>query len=211
VAVASDRHDGEIRLRPRRALLWSGILVFIIVPLPIIATLVTLGVPTGSWPVALVGGAIRIILFVTVLYLFQTTSVVISATHFTERGFFSRPVTTPISEVSSVVIAHTFSTSSSETLPQLIVRNVSGERILRMRGIFWTEETMREAAAAIGTSLEEPSDPLTSHEFFEQYAGSAYWFENHRGLAIAAAMLIGLVCVGIVLGLMGVLGLPFGA
>ena len=207
MAVAKEGYGGDVRLRPRRALLWSGVLVLIIVPLPIVATLVTLGVPNRSWPIALISGAISIVLFFTGLYLFLTTEIVISSTQITERGFFSRSTSTPISAVNSLVLAHTLSTSSNETLPQLIVRNDRNERILRMRGIFWTEQTMREAAAAIGSPLEEPAEAVTSRQFFEQYPGSAYWFENRRGLGVIIVIAIGLACVGVVLGLMGLLGL----
>lgn len=211
MAVASGRNEGEIVLRPRRSLLRSGILALIIVPIPIVATLVMLGLPSGSWRISVIAEVMALVLFLVGFFLFRATYVVIAPTHFTERGFFGRPVITPISEVRSMVIAHTFSSSSSETLPQLIVRNERGERILRMRGIFWSEESMREAAAAIGTPLEEPADPISPKQFFEQYAGSAYWFENRRGLGITIVVLIGLTCVGIVLGLMGLLGLPFSA
>ena len=208
MAVAKKGYRGDVRLRPRRGLLWSGVLVLIIVPLPIVATLATLGTPKGFWPIALIDGAITIVVFFTGLYLFLTTEIVISSTQITERGFFSRSVSTPISAVNSVVLAHTFRTSSSETLPQLIVRNDHDDRILRMRGIFWTEQSMRAAAAAIGSPLEEPADAVTSRQFFEQYSGSAYWFENRRGLGVALVAVIGLTCIGVVLGLMKLLGLP---
>lgn len=208
MAIVGNRPDGAVWLRPRPGLLWSGILVFIVVPIPLVATLVLLGIPDGSWPIAVIGGAISVVLFFIGLYLFKTTYLVISTTQFTERGFFSRAVTTPSSAVSSMVIAHTFGTSTSDILPQLIVRNDRGERILRMRGTFWTEETMRQAAAAIGTPLEEPVEVLTSRQFFERYTGSAYWFEDRRGLAVALVVTAGLVCVGIVLGLRVLLGLP---
>ena len=208
MAVAKEEYGGDLRLRPRLGLLLSGVLVLIIVPLPIVATLITLGVPGGSWPIALICGAISIVVFFTGLYLFHTTEIVISSTRITERGFFSRSTSTPISAVNSLVLAHTFRTSSSETLPQLIVRNDRNERILRMRGIFWTEQTIREAAAAIGSPLEEPVDAVTSRQFFEKYPGSAYWFENRRGLGIAIVAVIGLSCIGVVLGLMRLLGLP---
>ena len=211
MAVAEEGHDGDLRLRPRLGLLLSGVLVLIIVPLPIVATLITLGVPGGSWPIALICGAISIVVFFTGLYLFHTTEIVISSTQITERGFFSRSTSTPISAVNSLVLAHTFSLSSSETLPQLIVRNDHNDRILRMRGIFWTEQSMREAAAAIGSPLEEPADAITSRQFFEQYSGSAYWFENRRGLGVTIVAVIGLACIGVVLGLMRLLGLPVAA
>ena len=208
MAVAKEGHGGDLRLRPRRGLLWSGVLALIIVPLPIVATLTTLGVPNGSWLIELIGGVISVVVFFTGLYLFRTTNIVISSTQITERGFFSRSTSAPISAVNSLVLAHTFRTSSSETLPQLIVRNDRNERILRMRGIFWTEQTMRDAAAAIGFPLEEPVDAVTPRQFFEKYPGSAYWFENRRGLGIAIVAVIGLSCIGVVLGLMRLLGLP---
>ena len=208
MAVGQEGYGGDVRLRPRRGLLWSGVLVLIIVPLPIVATLITLGMPNGSWPIAVIGGVISIVVFSTGLYLFHTTEIVISSTQITERGFFSRSVSTPISAVNSLVLAHTFSISSSETLPQLIVRNDRNDRILRMRGVFWTEQTMREAAAAIGSPLEEPVDAVTSRQFLEQYSGSAYWFENRRGLRPTIVAVMGLACIGVVLGLMRLLGLP---
>jgi hypothetical protein len=211
VAVASEEHDAEVRLRPRRSLLWSGLLVLIIVPLPIFATLVALGSHNGSLPVAIVAGAMLIALFFTGLYLFHTTYLVITKGQLTERGFFGAPVTTPLSAIRSTILAHTFRTSSSDTLPQLIVRNDKGERILRMRGIFWTEASMRKAAAAIGTPLEEPTEALTSRQFFEAYPGSAYWFENRRGIGAALVVAVGVLCIGVVLGLMGLLGLPIRA
>ena len=211
MAVAKEENGGDLRLRPRLGLLLSGVLVLIIVPLPIVATLITLGVPGGSWPIALICGAISIVVFFTGLYLFHTTEIVISSTQITERGFFSRSISTPIAAVSSLVLAHTLSISSSETLPQLIVRNDRNDRILRMRGIFWTEQSMREAAAAIGSPLEEPADAITSRQFFEQYSGSAYWFENRRGLGVTIVAVIGLACIGVVLGLMRLLGLPVAA
>ncbi|MHC5795101.1 hypothetical protein ACVXZ4_02980 [Lacisediminihabitans sp. FW035] len=208
MAVASSKDDGLVRLRPRRSLLWSGILVFIIVPLPIDATLLILGVTGGSWVIPVMGAAIVVAMFLIALYLLQTSYVTISATEIVEREYFTRPVSTPLSKVRTVVIAHTFSSSSSETLPQLLVRDAQGKRILRMRGVFWTEEAIRAAAAAIGTPVDEPADPLTSKQFFEQYSGSAYWFEGRRGLGIAIVVVVGILCVGLTIGLMSLIGLP---
>ncbi|MES2094614.1 MAG: hypothetical protein V4531_12490 [Actinomycetota bacterium] len=205
-----DGQGAALRLRPRRSLLGSGILGLILVPLPIVVTILALGSPDGSWRFALIFGAIAVILFIIGLYLFQTTYILITARQVTEREFFGAPVSTPLSAVHSAVLAHTFRTSSSDTLPQLIVRNDRGERLLRMRGIFWTEESMRAAAAAIGVPLEEPAEALTARQFLEVYSGSAYWFENRRGV-VALVVAVGILCIGVVLGLMGLLGLPLNA
>lgn len=211
VVAASERDASEVRIRPRESLKWSAILIFIIVPIPIFATLFILGLPKGSWPIPLAAAGIAVVLFAIGFYLFQTTYVAVSRDHFTERGFFRRPIITPIAEVRSTVLVRISSASSVETLPQLIVRDAQGRRILRLRGVFWTEESIRAVAVALGTPLVEAEDPMTSKQFFEQYAGSAYWFENRRGLAIGVIALAGLACMGLVLGLMGILQLPFRA
>ena len=62
-----------------------------------------------------------------------------------------------------------------------------------MRGAFWTEAAMRQAAAAIGRPLEEPAEPLTPAQFFERFAGSAYWWENRRPLAITMIVVTALL------------------
>ena len=211
MATAGDTNDGTVRLRPRRSLLWNGVLVLAIVPLPIIVTIFTLGLHSRSWHIAVIAECVVIGIFLIGFFLLHNTYVTISTTHLTERGFFARTVTTAISEVRSIVIVQTFRNSSSETVPQLIVRNGNGQRLLRMRGVFWSEESMRAAVAAIGVPLDEPMEPLTAHQFFEQYAGTAYWFEDRRGLATGLLVLAGLACGGVTLGLMGLDGLPFGA
>jgi hypothetical protein len=197
-----------VRVRPRRGLLLNGIFVLVLVPLPIFGTLITLGARTGSWPVAVAGEGLCLVLFAVGLYLFRTTWITVADGHVTERGFFHRPVRTPLSEVHSVVLVRTFSASTAETLPQLIVRNEHGGRILRMRGVFWTEGAMRRTAAAIGHPVDEPTDALSVQQFFDHYSGTAYWFENRRSLAVALIVGIVAACVGVVLGLMALLGLP---
>jgi len=209
VAVASEKSDGVLRLRPRRSLLLSGILVFFVVPLPIDATLLILGVTGGTWQTPVIGAAVVVAIFLVALYLLQTCYVAISPTEIIEREYFTRPVTTPLSRVRTVVIAHTFSSSSSETFPQLLVRDAQGKRILRMRGVFWTEESIRAAAAAIGSPVHELPEPVTSKQFFEQYSASAYWFEGRRGLGIGVVVVVGVLCVGLTIGLMALIGLPF--
>ncbi len=209
MAAADDGHDDEVRLRPRRGLLLTGILVLIVVPIPILVTVVALGTDDVSWTTGGVAEGISIVLLVAGLLLFRRTSIVIADGTVTKRGFFSRTVRTRLTTVHSVVLAHTFSTSSNETVPQLIVRDAQGGRVFRMRGIFWSEESMRRAAAALGRPLDEPTEPLTTRQYLELYPGTAYWFENRRHLgSLALFVAIGVVCAGGVLGLMVLLRLP---
>jgi hypothetical protein len=74
-----------------------------------------------------------------------------------------------------------------------------------MRGPSGRKGRWREAAAAIGApSGGEPAEPLTSRtSSLELYAGSAYWFEDRRGLAIGLVVGSGWPAWGFVLGLAG--------
>lgn len=203
-----DVHDFAIQVRPKPDLVRSGFLTLFIVPLPIFLTLVFLGLRNGSWPVAVYGEVVCALLCVLGLVVFRAIFIGITATAIIERGFFGRTTTAVLSDVASVVIVHTYRTSTAETLPQLIVRNRQGARLLRMRGQIWTEEAMHSVANCLDATLEQPQEAMTSQEFFTRYEGSAYWFENRPILAIVmVAIAIGL-CVAIVLGLMRLLGQP---
>lgn len=196
------------RVRPRRGLLLNGLLVLFLVPLPVFGTLIVLGVPNGSWPIAVAGEAFCILLCAVGYLLFKSTWVAVSADAILERSLVGRQRSVPRARVHSMVLAFVYSGSSNETLPQLIVRDSEGSRLLRLRGIFWTEASIRTIAASIGGPLETVPNPLTAGQFFDRYAGSAYWFENRplvAGTALAVALL---VCAGLVLGLMRILGLP---
>ena len=201
-------HDFTVRVRPIPDLVRSGFLTLFIVPLPIFLTLVFLGLRNDSWPVAVYGEAVCALLCVLGLVVFRAVFIGITTTSIIERGFFGRTTTAVLSDVASVVLVHTYRTWTAETLPQLIVRNHQGERLLRMRGQFWSEEDMRGVANCLDACLEQPEEAMTSQEFFKRYEGSAYWFENRPILALVmVAIAIGL-CVAIVLGLMQLIGQP---
>ena len=208
VTVDDDARRFNVHIRPKPTLIRSGLLILLIVPLPIFTALVFLGLSNGSWPIGVIGEALSMLLCWLGLVLFRSTFVGVTATSIIEHGFFGRTRSTPLSGVASVVLAHTYNGSSAETLPQLIVRNQDGVRMLRLRGIFWTEESMRAVADSVGGSLELPPEPMTPTEFFQRYAGSAYWFENRPVLAGVAIAALLTACGGLVLGLMLLLGQP---
>ncbi len=210
VAVDADDRAVLVRIRPRQSLMISGLLVLFIVPLPIFGTLIALGVQNGLWPLAAVGVMFSILLCVQGYLSFRSTFVAVTATSIVERGFFGRTTSVPRSKVDTMVLAFTYSGSSSETLPQLLVRDNDGVRLLRLRGVFWTEESMRQVATAIGGALELPPEPMTSEQFFGRFTGGAYWFENRPALVVGAIGILLVVSVGLVLGLMLLLGLPIG-
>ncbi|WP_354568039.1 hypothetical protein [Glaciihabitans sp. UYNi722] len=208
MAGVDDAHAYVVRVRPKPALIRSGLLTLLIVPLPIFTALLFLGLPNGSWPVAVYGEIFCVLLCGIGFLLFRATFVGVTATTIVERSFFGARTISLTADVASMVLVHTYSTSTAETLPQLIVRDREGVRLLRLRGIFWTEESMRAVATSIEGELELPTEAITADEFFERYPGSAYWFENRPVVAAIAGALVITAGVAIVLGLMLLLGLP---
>jgi hypothetical protein len=200
--------SAKVRIRPRRAVLTSGLIVTLVVPLPILGTLIGLGISNGSWPAAAVGEVLCLLVALVGWLLFRCTWVEVSATHVSKRSFFGKTTHAPLSAAHSVVLAFTYSGSSNEALPQLLIRDASGRRILRLRGQFWSEESMHELASAVGIPFVLAPEPITSAQFFDLYPGVAYWFENRPTLAIVGIVVLLAACVTTVLGLMQILGLP---
>jgi hypothetical protein len=201
-------HVVAVRIRPKPALIRSGLLVLLIVPLPIFGVLIFEGATSGSWPIGVGGELVCLLLCVFSVVRFRATFVEVNSTSIVERGFFGGRTHSNLSDIGDMVIAQTYSNSTADTLPQLIARDHQGKRVLRLRGVFWTEESMRAITTAAGLPFEELAEPLTSAEFFRRFPGAAYWFENRREVVVAAVAVISIVCVGIVLGLMQVLDSP---
>jgi hypothetical protein len=197
----------RVRASLKRGILRSGLLILLIVPLPIFVSFALLDTRTGPWPFA-AGEALCLALASLGVGLFRRVCIGVTATTIEERGFWGRLNSLPLSDVGSIVVARTYAGSSAETHPQLLVRDRAGKRMLRMRGIFWPEQSMRAVAESLGERVHYIDEPMTSAEFLARYPGTAYWFENRPGIAIATLATLVIVCVAAVLGLMKLLGLP---
>jgi hypothetical protein len=200
--------DFRVRVRPKAGIVRSGLLILLIVPLPIFGSLALLSAQNGPWPFAAFGEALCLLLCGLGFALYRRVFIGVTSNSIEERGMLGRHTSHPTADVATIVLARTFGTSSDDTLPQLIVRDRAGTRLLRMRGLFWTEESMLAVAKVIGEDVQVVEEPMPTAEFFTRFPGSAYWFENRRGLGIAVLAVALLACVGVVLGLMRLLGLP---
>lgn len=201
-------HDLRVRVRPKATIVRSGLLILLIVPLPIFGSLALLSPQNGPWPFAAFGEALCLLLCWLGYALYRRVFIGVTSVSIEERGLFGRHTSHRIADVATIALAHSFRSSSADTLPQLIVMNRAGIRMLRMRGLYWSEKSMLAVAGAIGEEVQVVEEPMTNADFFAQYPGSAYWFENRRGLVIATLAAVLLVCVGVVLGLMRLVGVP---
>jgi hypothetical protein len=153
-------------------------MTLIVVPIPLIGVLVFLRLPEGALPAAAASALVCLAMGFWTLNLFRGTSIGVTADAIEEVGFFGQKTVSLKEDIGSVALVHTYYGELAETRPQLIVRNHDNQRMLRMRGTFWTEESMRIIASELGVPIDEPATPMTARQMFSRYPGSAYWFED---------------------------------
>src|SRR5690606_28002852 len=73
---------------------------------------------------------------------------------------------------------------SPETITQLLALGHDGKRVLRMRGPFWSKESMHAVADAVGAPVQIESAPMSAKQFFTKYSSAAYWYEGRPWLAV---------------------------
>jgi hypothetical protein len=195
-------------LRPRVDLMRTGLLSYLLLSIPLFGALYFLSVPNGPWNVALVFQLLSLVLVGLAFIKYRRTYIGVTPDSLEERGFFTRLVSIPLAGVHSAVLVETYRSSSAETVHQLLLSGLDGQRMLRMRGAFWHEATMRQLVATLGIPVTERNDAITKKTFFTEYPGSAYWYENRPAIAILASAGGLIVILGLILGLMAMMNIP---
>ena len=189
-----DRPADLRRLRPLRSLFWQalgGMLAFLI-PVSVVLLFVTL--PDGPWPLVIVLQASVVLVFIGSYISYRNLGFWVGPSGIAERGFFGLATYVPREMVDSVLLVNTYHGSGTETVPQLFVCDSDGKQLLRMRGQFWSLDSMEDAAAALDIPLTYVSDEISKTELLDSHPGLLYWFERHP-LIIAAAATAAVVVV----------------
>lgn len=193
----------EKRLRPRPSLLRRGTAAVLAFFVPAFGVLFYLTLPGSLWPVVLVGAVLVAAGFAYTVISYLRLGVWVSSSGITERGFFGKSTTVAVDDIGSIVLADVFPTgTSSETVPQLFVCDAEGWQVIRLRGQFWTRESMSIIIATLEAPLIEIEHPISTSELYATYPGLLYWFERRP---LMAALIFGGVLVLCGLALYGVL------
>lgn len=200
--------DYVVRVNPRSSLLRTGVQSYILLSLPLFGALYFLGAPRGTWPIALVVHAVTLVGVVAAYRVYRRTFIGVTSTEVHERGALGGVKVTPLNRIETAILVSTYRSSSTDTTEQLILVDSLRQRLVRMRGAFWSTSAMRAVVAATQAPLEESTEPVTTRVFFEEYPGSAYWFENRPVLTWLAVIVVLAAVLGFVLGLMALMGIP---
>jgi hypothetical protein len=198
----------EIRLRPHAYLLrrgWGSALAFFV---PASVALYFLAVPVGTWPLVCVAQVLFIGVFLLALRAFLRVGIWVSPTSVTEQGFFTRTHLKK-GELGEAIFVNTFHGGWIDTVPQLFLCDHNGKQVLRMRGEFWSRESMMTVASTLELPFTEIGRDVSMAELHEAYPGLLYWFERRPvlagALAVSAALIV-VVAIYLVLRALGVVG-----
>ncbi|PWC07664.1 hypothetical protein [Mycetocola zhujimingii] len=168
-----------VTVRVRRGLLAQGIIALLALSVPIMIVLYWLTIPAGTWGWV---GAAQFTLLVAVLiagYRYTRVSITATPTTLCEVRFFGGVTLTDIADVERVIMLEMHRTMASQPRLQMFVLNSSGKPLLRMRGEYWTRNSINRIAAQLSTvPIEHIDHPVTLDELQTTRPEMLYWFER---------------------------------
>ena len=199
-------------LVPRRSLFRQALLATLAFLGPVLLVLYWVTIPDGPWIVVLVTHILASLAFTVASWAFFATGVWVSPTGIAERGFFGRRTYFGIDEVTTVMLLRTFHGGDvRETGQQLFICGADDTPLVRLRGQFWSDESMDAVIEILDVPVTEFTESVTSEDLRAQYPGLLYWFEGRPVLA-AAAFSAAVVCGGALIYAVVIwLGLPVSA
>ena len=175
-----------IELRPLRRLLYQGLVATLAFLVPSFGALYFLTVPNGPWQVVVMAQMVVSLLLLLAYWAYSGVAIWVSPTGITEQGFFGARTSVSSEHLGTALLAHMFHGGGAESVPQLFVCDSRGTQIVRMRGQFWSIESMNAVVDGLGITATVLDEPLTNRELLERYPGLLYWFERRPFLGAAA-------------------------
>lgn len=200
--------EPAVRIVPRRSLLVTALVSIVVVLVPLSGVLYWFAIPRGQAAWVAVVQAVVIALSFGMLARQLSIDTVVADGELRGRGIFSPMLRVPLARIATVDLVHVYAGQSTETVPQLLIRDADGRRLYRLRGNFWQPGDLERVAAALPVPLREAPETMSLAEFFDAYPGSAYWFENRPVLVAALLLIVAGTAVGIAVGVMTLIGMP---
>ena len=196
-----------VRVRARASVFRNGVFAVIAAGIPLFAVLYWLSFSQGNWHLVLLVQFIYLGFFAVVFVRHFAAFVEVTPTTITKQALVVRTVIDR-ADVASVYVIDTHSSSSTDSLPQLLALDAEDRRLLRMRGTFWSREDMLTIAEAIGAPLTVETQPMTLAEFYALRPGIAYWYEGKLWLTVLGIVLAFAASYFLLSALMTAIGVP---
>lgn len=173
-----------IKLRPHIHLFRQGFIATAAFFIPLFVVLYFMTVPDGAWRAVLVAQVFVFLVLLLAAAGYFRAAIWVSQTDIVERGFFGWTTRLSIGDIGSILVIETY--HGDATTPQLFVCDPAGKQLLRMRGQFWSRETMDTVISTLDVPVKHVEDTLSTQELRDDHPGLLYWFERHPVLAACA-------------------------
>lgn len=193
-------------LRPRSSLISQGLLASVVFLTPVFVVLYFMTIPDGPWIVVLITQAVASLVVTYGAATYFWSSIWVSPGRIAERGFFARLNRFETTDIGSILLAETYSGPDLTTIPQLFVCDHDGKTLVRMRGQFWSRESMEAVIEALQVPVTHSEEPVSISELRRDFPQLLYWFERHpvwAGLAFSGLVAVFGVVLLLVLRLIG--------
>jgi hypothetical protein len=184
----------DVRVRPRGSLLRTAAITTLLVTSPLFGALYWFTVPTGTWIEVLVVHVVVLALCVLVGARQLMVFAEIRGGMLRGNGIFSPIEEVALDRIARVDLVDTYVGLTPAPIRQLLVRDAEGVRLFRMRGNFWHVGDLEEIAGALPVAPVMTSEPVDLRDFFRDFPGSAYWFEDRRTIT-AVSIVLGIVAI----------------
>jgi hypothetical protein len=198
---------GGTHLRPHNWLFRQVLTATLAFLVPVFAVLYFLTVPDGAWIVVLATQAATTVLLAIAAVLFFRSGIWVDEHGVTERGFFGTVISAPVGSIGSIVVVSTFHAGGADTVPQLFVCDHDGNQLVRLRGQFWSVETMDVVRRALDVPVVELTESVSTRQLLETHPGLLYWFERRPVVAAALFCVAALSCGALLYLGLGVFGI----
>ncbi|GGE98466.1 hypothetical protein [Mycetocola zhadangensis] len=168
-----------VTVHVRRSLLAQGIAALLALSIPIMIVLYWLTIPAGTW--GWVGGAQAVVLVAVLIaaYRYTRASVTVTPTSVVEVRFFGGENHTKIEDIERVIMLEMHRTMASQSRLQMFVLDSNGRPLLRMRGEYWSRNSINRIAAQLSSApIEHIDHPVTLDELQTSRPEMLYWFER---------------------------------
>lgn len=178
-------------LRPRRSLLASLGIPAAALGVPLIGVIAFVVAPGALWS-TIVALALAFLTIIGVgLLQFRLAQVMVSRYGVVERGWFGLVRTVPAREIASILRVRLYRTNSTESSPVLFIIGNTGARRVRLRGHFWSDDTLDQVAPALGVPEVVVDEAFTVAELAAYNPTLVSWVERllyARGVGYRVAM-----------------------
>ena len=196
-----------MKLRPHAHLFGQGIIAVVAFMTPVFVVLYVLSIPSGPWRAVLATQILATIVIVGASVAYFRVGIWVDRTSITEIGFFGRRKRFEAAELDSVFVADVFEASGAVSLPQLFVRDKEGKQVIRMRGQFWSRESMDTVLATLEVPKQARDHVVSTRELRDEFPGLLYWFERRPVIAALVFTAITAVVGGAIYGVFLLTGL----